>query len=160
MLGVFVDSGDLYHRIKRRFNKKLSYEKYREKVHHLDNDPMFDDPIPIDQFIVYSTKETNNISFLHFLKALNIQTKRKRSRIIKNDIKICDWGVQLTLDVVDFIKENEDITIVLGISNLDYIPLIKWLQEKDIKVIVFACSIPDRIKEICECIEIEEELCN
>ena len=149
-IGLFVDTSDLYHKVKRKFESKLCYEAYYDTVADLGT---------IQQAFAYVVQTDNEASgFITCLRMIDFDVRFKRPRIMKindREIKRCDWGVKITIDVVKTIDHLD--TIVLGISNPDYIPLIHWIKDQGVKVTILASGVPKSLRNIADnVIEIDE----
>ena len=140
-VGVFVDVSDFYYRIQRRFSgAKLDFEEYliaaatRGKIFRA--------------FAYGMQRNSEAAGFIKCLQASGFEAKYKRPKIIKvgdREIKQCDWGVGITIDVVKLIDKLD--IVVLGVSNPDYIPLVKWIRDQGKEVIIFASCIPKSLKD-------------
>ncbi len=150
-VGVFVDTSDLYHRIRRKFNGKLCYDSYYEKVAELGT---------VQQAFAYGIQTDNEAGgFITCLKMAGFDVRFKRPRTMKigdREIKRCDWGIGITIDIVKTI--NHLNLIVLGTSNPDFIPLIRWIKDQGVKITILASCIPKSLKDVADnVIEIDEE---
>lgn len=177
-IGIFVDTSDLYHKVQREFGRgsKVCYETYYSVCEDVGD--------IIIKAVAYGMRGETS-SFPNCLSLIGFDSKFKSPRIFTSGdrkIKKCDWNVALTLDVVEFVLENRstvvvkdydtgDIekintaTVIIGSSNSLLIPLVKWVKEQGVKVIVFAARIPESLKENTDesikvdsdCLELEEE---
>jgi len=150
---VFVDVGDLYHKLHRYYNGKLNYELYLDYIERKFGE--------ITEAVAYGSQcENEAAGFITCLQSIGFDTKYKRPRIFKindREIKRCDWGVKITIDAISSIKAGD--TIIFGISNTDYIPLIAYLRSCGAKVIIFASHVPKILYKIADkVIEITEDL--
>lgn len=150
-IGLFVDTSDLYHRVRRKFSGKLCYEAYFEEVASWGT---------MQQAFAYGMQTDNEAGgFITCLKMAGFDTRFKRPRIMKvgdREIKRCDHGISMTIDVVKTIDHLD--TVVLGISNPDYIPLVNWIRDCGVKVIILASCIPRSLREAADsAIEINED---
>jgi uncharacterized LabA/DUF88 family protein len=147
-----VDTSDIYHKIKRRFDdSKLCYDAYFEKVSSWGT---------IQQAFAYGMQTDNEAGgFITCLKMTGFDVRFKRPRIIKisdREIKRCNWGVKMTLDVVRTIDRLN--MVVLGVSNPDFIPLVYWIRDQGIKVTILASCIPKSLRDAADtAIEINED---
>jgi len=143
-IGVFVDTSDVYHRVRRKFDGgKLCYDTYFEKVASWGT---------IQQAFAYGMQTDNEAAgFITCLKIIGFDVRFKRPRILKiadREIKRCDWGAQMSIDVVKTI--NRLNTVILGISNPDYIPLIRWIKDQGVKVTILASCVPKSLRDIAD----------
>jgi uncharacterized LabA/DUF88 family protein len=49
------------------------------------------------------------------------------------------------MDIVRMIKRVD--TVVIGSSMSDLVPLVKWIREQGVKVIIMACGVPQVMKK-------------
>ena len=144
-IALFVDTFDLYRHVRHIFNNKIDYESYFEKVKDLGK---------VVKYSAYGMQAEGG--FISCLKNIGFETRFKNPRIIR-EIKFCDWNVQIAMDAVRSVNDFD--TVVFGSCSLGLIPLIKWLKEKDIKVIIFATDIPKSLRNLVdEVIEIDENM--
>ena len=146
--GLFVDTSDLYHRVRRKFNgAKLCYEAYYSSVEAID---------PSFAYVMQSENEASG--FISCLKMIGFDVCFKRPRLLQiadRTIKQCDWKVQLTIDVVETLPGLD--TVFLGVSNPDYIPLVQWVKDQGVKVVILACGVPKSLYRVADSvIEIDE----
>ena len=150
-IGVFVDTSDLYHKVRKQFNGKLCYEAYFEDIKELGN---------ISESFAYVMQiEQEAKGFINCLRSIGFTVRYKRPKIMRIDdreVKRCDWGINISVDIIkklDYIN-----TVILGTTNSDFIPLINWLKNQGINVIIFASSIPRSLKNVAnKIIEITED---
>jgi uncharacterized LabA/DUF88 family protein len=143
-LGLFVDTENLYHTGNKRFTgKKIDYNKLHAYVKENIGD--------IEVGFAYAFQTENEAKpFLNCLRYLGFKTKFKKSKV--------GWSSQITVDIMDNVHENNLETIVICSSNFSMIAVARWLKEKDIKVIIFACNIPTDFAKFATIIEISELL--
>lgn len=143
---LVVDTFDLYRRVKRKFDAKIDFAEFVAKL----------GDIKLKSF-AYGMSSEKNFSFEACLRALGFQTKFKRPRILRS-VKLCDWGVGMTLDIVDTVDEND--TVIFGTCNLQIIPIIRWLKKnKSVKVVIYGVDVPEALEHLANStIEITEEL--
>lgn len=151
-IGLFVDTSDIYHKIKRKFDGKLCYEAYFNEVA---------DRGTIQQAFAYVMQTDNEASgFITCLKMSGFDVRFKRPRIMTigdREIKRCDWGIKIAVDVVKTIDHLD--TVILGISNPDFIPLIHWIKDQGVKAVILASGVPKSLRNVADdVIEIDEEL--
>lgn len=150
-IGLFVDTSDLYHRVRRKFNGKLCYEAYYEEVSGWGT---------IQQAVAYGMQIGAEAGgFITCLRMAGFDTRFKRPKVMRvgdREIKRCDHGVVMAVDIVKTIDHLD--TVVLGVSNPDYIPLINWIRDTGVKVIILASCVPRSLRDIVDkVIEIDEE---
>ncbi len=140
-VGVFVDVSDFYYRIQRRFSgAKLDFEKYFLEASGYGK---------VYRAFAYGMQVNHEAAgFIKCIQASGFEAKYKRPKIIKvngREIKQCDWGVGITIDVVSLTDKLD--TVILGVSNPDFIPLVRWIRDQGKEVIVFASCLPKTLKD-------------
>jgi uncharacterized LabA/DUF88 family protein len=153
MIGIFVDTTNLYRTVHKKFKNKLCYDLYREKVEELYE-------LSTVQ-IAYVMQIANEASgFIGCLRAAGFLTKTKRPltfQVGDREIKRCNWHVEMLIDI--FRNLNELEMVVLGSSDSELLPLVKFLEDQGIKVIILSSLIPKRLADAAsKAIEITEEL--
>jgi uncharacterized LabA/DUF88 family protein len=154
MNALFVDIANLYYCVGKRFqNRKLDYAKIRDKVGELGQ---------LYRAFAYGVQMGEEANpFINCLKKLGYDTKYKRSRMsednVKQVIRKADWDIGLTLDVVRVLDRVD--TVVLGSADADLIDLVRFIRDKGVRCIIFACGIPQELREAADFyIEIEDSL--
>jgi len=152
-LRVYVDTGDIYHKMQRYYDTKLDYGLYLDRIEELFGE--------IDKATAYGSQSKGEATgFITCLQSIGFETKYKRPHIFKigdREIKRCEWGIEISIDVLRTIKAGD--TIILGISNTDYIPLISYLRSFGVRVVIFAVRVPKVLSKIADkVIEISDTL--
>jgi uncharacterized LabA/DUF88 family protein len=153
MIGVFVDTTNLYRTVHKKFKNKLCYDLYREKLEELFE-------MPAIQIAYVMQIATEAAGFIGCLRAAGFVTKTKRPltfQVGDREIKRCNWHVEM---LIDMFRNIDDLTtVVLGSSDSELLPLVKYLEEQGIKVVILASLIPKRLSEAAsKTIEITEDL--
>jgi len=152
-VGVFVDVSDFYYRIQRRFaGAKLDFEQYFIVANDYGK---------IYRAFAYGMQRNYEAAgFIKCLQASGFEAKYKKPKIIKcgdREIKQCNWDCGITIDVVRLIDKLD--VVVLGVSNPDFIPLVKWIRDQGKEVIIFASCVPQTLKAAANvAVEITSEL--
>lgn len=142
---VAVDLSNLYHTIKRRYEKKLNYERYLDRA--LDDASLF-------RAIAYGSKvdETSN----KFYACLHNSGYQTRIKLTKQGQYI-DWNIGIAIEALRYKSRYDEL--VLGSSNKFLLPLVEELVHDGINVHILACSIPGILAESAtEATEITEDL--
>jgi len=157
-VGVFVDTSILYHKVQRKFSTKLCYDAYFALC------ARFGSIIKAVAYGMQINSEANG--FINCLKIAGFETKFKRPKILTfgdHKLKFCNWDSVTTMDIIQLVDSGGLDIIIIGSSNLDLIPLIKWIRSCGIFVVIFAADVPqvfhniaDQVIEISEN-ELEEE---
>lgn len=153
-IGFFVDVSDLYRRVSRKFDgRKLDYKKYYDFVADLGQ---------VQQAIAYGSQLNDEArGFIFCLRNIGFHTKYKEPRTFTTEDghirRLINWNVGICMDVVNMV-DNLDM-VVLGSSDSDLLPLVKWCSSIGLKTIVFSCGVGKRLnEEASEVIEIPESL--
>jgi uncharacterized LabA/DUF88 family protein len=156
MIGIFVDTTNLYRTVYKKHKNKLCYDLYREKVGKILGDHHSD-----ELAIAYVMQVANEASgFIGCLRAASFLTKTKRPLTFSvgdREIRRCNWHVEMLVDVFKNIDKLG--TIILGSSDSELLPFVKFLKEEGVKVIILASLIPKRLAEVADqAIEITKDL--
>lgn len=157
-VAIFTDTSNLYHKVQRKFATKLCYDAYYALCTGFGS---------IIKAIAYGMQINSEAGgFINCLKIAGFETKFKRPRILTfgdHQLKFCNWDSVMTMDIIELIGGGGLDIIIIGSSNLDLIPLIKWIRSRGIFVVIFASDVPsvfynivDRVIEITEN-ELEDE---
>lgn len=142
MTGLFVDTFDLYRRVKRKFNGKIAYDVFAENI---------------EELYAYGMSSENNEGFVTCLRALGFKTRFKRPRILQGT-KLCDWGVGMAMDVVKLVENRDIDTIIFATCNLQILPLVRWLKSLEIKVIIWGVDVPKPLSTLADSmVELNQE---
>jgi uncharacterized LabA/DUF88 family protein len=97
--------------------------------------------------------------FATALRFLGYETKYRQARIVSGQPSIHQTSMSLvmTMDIVRSVKIAH--TVIIGSNDPELYPVIEWLKEQGIKVILFSKNIPYPLKDICDrCMDITKEL--
>lgn len=149
-IGIFMDVSNLYYSTINKFKgRKLNYRKYLDYIKDLGI---------IVQSIAYGAQLKDEAkSFISCLSNMGFEIKYKKPKTWVNDGVIkrkADWDVGIAIDIVR-LHQNFDL-IVLGTADGDMAPVVKWLLEKGIKVIILGSGISTELMDLTRCIEIPE----
>ena len=140
--GLFIDVANLYFCVKKRFlGRKVNYEYLYEK---------FKPTTCAKAYGVRLQSEAN--SFIKTLKQIGFETRFIKS-IPKRHTSL---NVDITMDIVR--RASKLSTVILGTTDRDILPLVKWLQEQGIKTIIMGCGVPIELQTSgVEIVEITED---
>ena len=135
-VGIFVDTCDLYRKVQRNFGRgsKISFD-------------IFLDFIAGGSWeigVAYGMRSESQ-GFPNYLKVLGFTPKFKPPRVYEigdRKIKKCDWNIMLVMDVIQGVDDHGLNTVVLGSSNGLLLPLVNYLRESGVEVIIVASGIP------------------
>lgn len=143
-IGFFVDVSNVYHCVKKKFpGRKISYSKLADYVAGLGS---------VKKAVAYGLDQgTQTLGFIHTLKKLNFEPKFKTTQ------HRLDWNVGITVDMLHM-RDRFD-TVVLASADGDLEPAIAYLMAEGLEVIILACGISHKLKNICtKNIEIPESM--
>jgi len=139
--GLFIDVSNLYHCVGKKFNGKIDYSKYLAEI------------APLSMAKAYGTKiDSEAINFVKRLNSIGFSTKFVRTTP-KDKTSV---SINMAIDIVKNLDTLDEV--ILGSSSREMIPLIEFLKENSVKVIVYACGICHEVRNICETHELEENI--
>lgn len=144
MVGVFVDIGNLYYCIGKKFpnDHKLNYAEYL-------NFAVGDNAIYCAK--AFGTELSNEaIKFKTCLKHVGFEPIYKSVRVNENpktgakEFRKTSWNVGIAMEVVRHIDKLD--IVVLGSSDAELAPLVDWIKQRGRECIVAACGIAKELK--------------
>lgn len=155
-IAVYLDTSNLYYCVRETYNKKVDYAKLVDFL-----SPIGGGKLGIKKaFSAQFGKQA--AGFLSRLNKLSFETfcKEPKSYNTKHGLKHkADWDVGITIEVIKDIESNNIGSVILCTADSDFVPLVRYLQEKGIQVYIVACNISYELKDIAnEWIEIPEML--
>lgn len=143
---AYIDIRNHNYYVKKKWpDRRLDIKKYMA---------FLDKKEQIERAIAYGTfYEDSAKSFISLVHHAGFETRFKK---IAKDSWFC-MDVEIAVDVVKQLKFTS--TIIIGSSNRTLAPLITWVRNQGVKVIVVGCGINTELKEACDgWIEIPEEV--
>lgn len=140
---VVADIGNLYHRINQKFKRKLNYDQLVLCASGSGQ---------LYRLLAYGTQAYDEAApFITYLKNLGFDVKIKKQKLMT--ARGCEeqpqnWNVGIAMDVVRLIGRTD--TLILCSSHPDLIPLVHWVRDQGVRVIVCACSIPQALREAAD----------
>ena len=146
---VLVDTGNLYYCIHKKFpGKKLDYNKYREKA--------VGDKSLMAAVAYGTTVNEGTQSFANMLQAQGWIIEFKRPQFTGKVVRY-NWAAGLSCMAFKMLKDTD--RFILGVTSIEYIPLVDFLQRRNKEVCILSCGINRELKEACkEAVEIKEDL--
>ncbi len=142
-IALFVDLIGQFYNVSLIFKKqKLNYKAYLDKLTEEGN---------VYKAIAYGASIGNEAdTFIKCLRSNGYETKYVPARKYngKPIIKYTDRTMDIAIDIIRMM-DRLDI-VVIGSCNINLVPLLSFLKEKGIKVIIFACHIPVELKIVCD----------
>ena len=152
---IAADVSNLYYCIGMKYPKrKLDYWAYRKYV---------DDLGTVVLAMAYGAQINNEAAgFIHCLREAGYTPKYKAPKTYRSDDKLrrkADWDVGIAMDLVRLALDKQYDMLVLGSADGDLCPLVEWLKELGIIVIILACGISRDLRLLADqAIEIPESL--
>lgn len=155
-IAVYVDLSNLYYSINRKWgNRKLSYNEYTTFIKGIG------DVIKLKAYGAQAKSQATG--FIKRVGRLGYEVKYKEPKVFVKEnggiIKKADWDVGIAVDVIKDMENEKIDLVILGSADGDMEPLVNYLIDKDIKVVVIACNIANELKKSAtKCIEIIESM--
>lgn len=128
-LAVLIDEVNIYMEARRLYNDvKLNIEALLQRF----------DTYLIVRTILYCIQTSGSElgGFRNKMRQFGVDIKAKNVRVFANGETKGNWDVQLALDCVQLASKVD--TVCLSSHDTDFIPLIHYLQQRGIKVILMA----------------------
>jgi hypothetical protein len=157
-VGIFLDLSDLYHRVNRKFGKKLNFSSVLEVLNEEGD---------VEELHAYGIQRNNEASgFITCLQRLGFQTHFKYPEIIRcggRELKRSNWECGIACDVFRFVQTRleifKDEKVILGTGSNIMSPLAKYLTETDLECVVLCCGVGKELRHhASRVIEITEDL--
>lgn len=141
---VAVDVSNLYYSIKKRYgDKKVDYRKLQDYCRKRGW---------VYRAVCYASEMNGKASeFFICLKAMNYEVKLKEVKQYKDNGQIvqkanCD--IDIVVDIIRFAEHYDELILVS--SDGDMIPVVKYCQERGIRVHVLSCAINGDLRVACD----------
>ena len=144
MLGIWVDSSNLYRSCKEHLDGKLDYEKLWEKIPPGD---------VILARVFGCQREGDAEGFMQALEKAGWESHFKEARQVAKNTWKGDCDIDIAMDIVSNIDGVD--TVVLCTGDGDMVPLIRWLQELGVSVHIIGCKISHTLT-LASCVELEK----
>jgi uncharacterized LabA/DUF88 family protein len=151
-VGVFVDVTHQFTAVQERYSKRINYEKYLERAVSGES---------LHCAYAYGAQvSTEAQGFIKRLRAFGYEPKYQQAPVgieQKANLNAADFAVEMTLDVVRHMERLD--SVVLGTNDERFVPLIRYLQERGLRVSIFACKIHASLCEFANrAAELPEEI--
>jgi len=152
-VGLFVDLSNLFFCAVKKFGpkKKVDYERLLDYVR--------EDHGQVYRAVAYGTQSNGEArEFITALRKIGYDTKYKQPDVLPDkSLDRFNWSVGICLDVVRMIGRLD--AVVIASANPNLVPLVEWVKEQGVRVIVLACGISKKLKEVADqYVEIESDL--
>lgn len=143
-VGVFIDTGNIYHTAKHLFGCKVNFGNVVESAvagRHLIRAIAY----------VISTESGEEQGFFEALAKRGIETKTKDLQIFYSGAKKGDWDVGLAVDAIRLSPKLDTVILVTGDG--DYVPLVEYLKFNEgvqVEVVSFGQSSSSKLKEVAD----------
>lgn len=149
--GIFIDTSNLYYCVGKKFPaRKLDYQRYYEIAAKDD---------VVVRAVAYGSQMNDEASkFIACLKHYGYDPKYKTLKINSDTGKTrrFSWNVGIAVDIMMSIDKLD--RVVIGSSDADLLPLVKYLKDRGCVVEIIACGISKELKDAAdEYTEITEE---
>ena len=143
-VGVFIDTGNIYHTAKHLYGCKVNFGNVVESA------------VAGRQLIralayVISTESGEEQGFFEALAKRGIETKTKDLQIFYSGAKKGDWDVGLAVDAIRLAPKLDTVILVTGDG--DYVPLVEYLKFNEgvqVEVVSFGQSSSSKLKEVTD----------
>jgi uncharacterized LabA/DUF88 family protein len=130
-VGIFVDVQNIYYGAKDSFNSKVDFKKLLTNV--LKKRKL----VIANAYVIEGN--TNNKSFVSFLKQLGYELKSKELKTRGDGSQKGNSDIELAIDVLNVQDKVDTICLISGDG--DFVPLVEYLKSKNIKVEVYSFSV-------------------
>lgn len=151
---LFADVSNLYYCVGRKFEgRKLDYEKLLAAANEIGT--------VLRAFAYGSQRWDEAVGFIAYLRKIGYEPRYKEAPSVmdgeKRSIRKADWEVGIAVEVFRQIDRTD--TVILCSANAIFAPLVDWVRDRGVRVIVLGCGITRELKELAdEWIEIGEDL--
>lgn len=149
IVDIYLDLSDLYHRVNRRFGRKINYATAMERFAELGE---------VRKAIAFGIQRGNEASgFITCLQRLGLQTRFKYPEIIKcgdREVKRSNWEAEISFEAA--VSGGDVVVLGTGANNLATVA--KYIVGSERKCLVFGCNIGKELRNAAsEVIEITED---
>lgn len=152
-IGLFVDISNVYYCVGKKYDgRKVNYYAYMEYVQSLGN---------ITKAYAYGSQMGSEATkFIGRLEHIGFTARYKKPKTYHGPDEFrrkADWDVGIAVDMISMINEYD--TVLLASADGDMVPAVKFLIDRQKKVIVLACGISKDLRYAAtDCIEIPESM--
>lgn len=155
-IGIYVDVSNLFFCIRKHFSgRKLHYKRLLEQAGLLGE---------VVSAVAYGAQRGREAdTFIYTIQQMDWIAKFKKVKQWQNTIeggprRKADWDIGITIDIVDAVLNDTVDTVILGSADGDFAPLVTWLKNRDIRIIIMACNISRDLRDQTTCLEIVESM--
>lgn len=154
-VGVFVNTTLLYYVVQSHFkrwsNPRINYTSYLRRA--------VGDNTLYRAFAYGAQVGSESTGFIESLHRAGYETRYVPAKMVNEKLAILqtDRNMALAMDIVRIVEKLDEVVIGSNDSNL--IPLVQWLKEKGVYVILYAPRIPRPLVQAANAvIEVEEDI--
>lgn len=141
---VAIDVSNLYYTIRKRYgDKKIDYRKLQDYCRKRGW---------VYRSICYASEMNGKATeFFTCLKSIGYEVKLKEvKRYTANGLtsEKANCDIDMVVDIVRFAEHYDELILIS--SDGDMIPVVKYCQERGIRVHVLACAINNELRTICD----------
>lgn len=140
---VAVDVSNLFYSIQKRFNKKVDYRKIMQYCRSRGW---------VYRAMCYASQMNGKgDDFFNCLKTMGYDIKLKEVKTYVNKGQVtqkanCD--IDMAVDILKCVEHFDELVLIC--SDGDMIPVVKFCQERGVKVHVLACAINSELRSTCD----------
>ncbi len=131
-VSFFVDDQNLYYpfdKLKRKLN-------YRKLIEHLRG--RWRDVISVDAFIVQNSVDDTQLA--DSLRAVGIRVHSRLPKVFPDGKRKADWDMGIAIAAIMVADTGRTDIIVLVTGDGDFVPLVRYLKMRGIRVEVASCG--------------------
>lgn len=138
-----VDVSNLYYTVKRKYNDKINYTALLEYCQYHGY---------VYRAVCYASDMDGKAEeFFKCLKATGYEVKVKETRSYENKGAFkqkanCD--IDMVVDIIRYQQHYDELILVC--SDGDMVPVVKYCQERGVKVHILACGINNDLRQACD----------
>lgn len=141
-VGVYLDLSDLYHRVNRKFGRKLNFAAALDDI-------KIKYPANVHVLRAYGIQRGNEAAgFIACLDRLGFDAKFKRPEIIRcgeREIKRANWDCSIAVDVI---RDCPDV-VVVGSGSNTLADLARFTVDNHKQYVAFGVGIGKELRGIC-----------
>ncbi len=142
---VAIDVANLYYTLRKRYGetKKIDYRKLQDYCRKRGW---------VYRAVCYSSEMNGKATdFFTCLRAIGYEVKLKEVKRYTDNGHVrekanCD--IDIVVDIIRFADRYDELILVS--ADGDMVPVVKYCQERGIKVHVVACAINSELREVCD----------
>lgn len=135
-LGVFLDLSNLYYQAKRKYGGKIDFLELKSFISDLG---------VIKILNAYGSQRRDEAKkFIKYLEESGYNPIYKLTKEVERGKYKANWDVGITVDIIR--NEQNFDTLILGTSDSDYAPLIRYIKDAGKRVYIIGIDISGSLK--------------